>query len=893
MTHKVPMWRRYLRFFGPDPAADVDDELRFHLEEKTQELMRHGLSRPAARAEAGCQFGDLPEFRRLCREQGKRTEERMERKEYFAGWAQDLRYALRRLRSDAGFTATAALILALGIAASTTVFTIVEALVIRPLPFAQPERLVWMMKPVTNETVSDPSSDTWRIAMLMDWRPATSSFHSLAGYNAFFGYFSYNYSRPGGTPERLNGVGVTDQFFETLGVQPALGRLFTKEEYLANSRRTVVLSDGLWRRLFHADPGVIGHTVNINDSPTVITGVMPASFDFASVFTPGAKVDLWEPFPVTDDLDRAYGNVLAIIGRLKPGVTVAAAQAELNETTLRLRQSNPRRGAPRGARLRELSQHVSGQVRRPLAVMSAAVGLLLLLMCVNLANLMLARTMARRREMSVRVALGAGRLRVVRQLITESLLLAAVGVILSVPLAASAVALVARTQGSRVPLLSRVQVDAWALAFSAGVGLMCGVLFGLAPALQLFDRSVLASLKQGGRGADGGMRQWMRKSLVATEVALASVLLIGAGLLMRSFVKLMETDRGFDSSHLVAARIDPANRYPTPEKLDAFFTAVRSRVAASPGVDSVALTDALPLDRDRSWGIGAIGKTYGPGEQPVGFVRLVSPGYFEAMRIPLVAGRTFRESDTRDRPAVIILNETLARQMFGGDNPIGRQVNAGGQNSNEEVVGVVKDVRHSSLEEDAGGEFYLAQPQRQAGFLDLVVRTSLPPAAAASAVRQAVWAVDPTQPLGEFRSMDDLVARAASPRRFLLTLLAGFAALALALASLGIYGVISYGVSQRGVEIGIRMALGARPAGIQWNVLKEAVGLSAAGLAVGLLAAYALTRLFRALLYAVEPADAATYAAITVLLLAVAAVAGFLPSRRASRIDPVVALRAE
>ncbi len=887
-----PMWRRYLRFFGANPEADVDDELRFHLEEKTSQLMQQGLSRAEARAEAVRQFGDLKEFRRMCRQQRVQRENRMDRREYFAGWMQDLRYAARRLKSDVGFTAVAVLILALGIAASTTVFTIVHALVIRPLPFQEPERLVWIANAGKGRDASDPSSITSRIGTLMSWRETTTSFERLAGYNAFFGYFTYNFSRPGGTPERLNGMGVTDSFFETLGVQPVLGRLFTPEEYVANGRRAVLLSDGLWRRLFAADPAVIGTTVSINDAPVLVAGVMPDWFDFASTFTPGSKVDMWEPFPMNATIDRNYGNVLAIVGRLKPGVSLTAAQAEINQATKTIKQLHPERGSTYQGSLTSLREHVSGQVRTPLAVMSAAVGLLLLLMCVNLANLMLARTLSRQREMSVRVALGAGRLRVARQLLTESLMLSAAGILLSIPLAVGATAVVARLQGSRVPLLSQVEVNLWALLFSALVGLLSGVLFGLAPALSLFHGSLFETLKQAGRGTDGNNRQWTRKGLVATEVALASVLLIGAGLLMRSFVKLMEADRGFQSEHVLAVRVDPGGRYPAPEKLDAFFLGVREKIAAAPGIDAVGLTDALPFDRDRSWNLGVIGKNYGPGEMPGGFVRMVSPGYFEAMRIPLIAGRLFNGGDVRGREPVIILNQSLARTLFGKGDAVGQMI-AIGPPAGTRVVGVVKDVRHTSLEEEAGGEFYLVSNQRSPTSLDVVVRTSLPPATASAAIRQAVWSVDPTQPLGEFRLMDDLVARAASPRRFLLLLLGAFAGLALILASLGIYGVISYGVSQRGIEIGIRMALGAQPSHVQWNVLREALALTAAGLLVGVSGALVLTRLFATLLYEVKPADAATYGGITGLLLAVSALAGYLPSRRAARIDPVVALRAD
>jgi len=800
---------------------------------------------------------------------------------------QDMRYALRNLRREPGFFLIAVAIIGLGIGAATAVFSVADAALLRPLPFHEPERLAWLANTGGD---SGLSSLTSRVANLRDYRRMSQSFDDLAGYFAFFDY-SRNNLLVDGKAESLVGVGVTQNFLELLGVQPALGRGFDDEESKWNGRPAVLLAHAFWERRFGGDPAVVGSTIDLNNQSTTIVGVLPRTFDFASIFSPGAPIDLLTPFPIADETDR-WGNTLAIIGRLHPGAEIGGAQAELDLINQQLQLEFPRRWGL-GAALTPLREQISGPNRQALLVLVAAVGLLLLIACANLSNLLLARASARRKEIAVRSALGASRFRLVRQMLTESLVLSCAGGLVGVLIAVVGVRAAAGSSAVNIPLLRTAQVDASALGFTLLAALATGLLFGLAPALQVGRAREHTALKESARGSsEGAGRAWLRNALVVSEVALACVLLVGAGLLFRSFLTLMDVDLGFQSARAAAWRIETGGRYPNLADRRAFFDRLTRSVAEVPGVESVGLTDSLPLSRNRTWGVRAKGEVYEEGESPFAYPRVVDHGYTSSMRIPLISGRGFAPSDTSANENVVLVNERMAANVFSGGDAVGRIL----LNGRDEwrVVGVVGNVRHSALEQEAGNEMYFPYLQ-MADFssMDLVVRSSAPLSATAPGVRAALLAADSASPADDVQPLGALVDRAVSPRRFTLTLLGAFAAAALALASLGIYGVVSYSVSRRTQEIGIRMALGASASKIRFGVLTKALSLAAIGLLIGLAGSLALARIITSLLFAVAPTDPMTFGEMTLTLLTIALLAGYLPAMRASHVSPTVALRAE
>jgi putative ABC transport system permease protein len=798
---------------------------------------------------------------------------------------QDLRYGARTLLKNPGFTLIAALTLALGIGANTAIFSVVNALLFRQLPFRDPGRLVWI---ANTGTTGGLSSVTIRVANFNDWRAQNKSFEDLAAYFAFFDYGSYNLIGVG-EPERLIGVGVSQNFFALLGVPPLLGRGFNEEECRWNGSPAVILSHAYWIRRFAADPAVIGRPLTLNDKSTTVVGVMPPTFDFASAFSPGSRVDILTPFPLTQETDR-WGNTLAVIGRLKPGVTIAQAQSEFDLLNRQLKQAHPERWGL-GAKMTGLQEQISGRFRRAFLVLFGAVGCVLLIACANLSNLLLARAATRRKEMAVRLALGASRARLARQMLTESLLLAFGGAAIGLPLAFAATRVLAGLKTFSIPLLQTVKVDVVALAFTMLVALGAGLLFGIAPALQMSGADAHEDLKDASRGSSEGRRQARaRKALVVSEVALACVLLVGAGLLIRSFKRLLEVDLGFRPEQAAAWRIETGQRFQNNAQRVAFFNELVRSVEAIPGVESVGLTDTLPLGRNRSWTVRAKGETYPDGQVPIAFPRIIDHGYLKTMRIPLRAGRDFTEHDTAESEKALIVNETMARRLWPGRDAVGQIALLG---SEWRVVGVAGNVRHSALEQEAGMEMYLPITQSGSGSVELVVRAKLSPEALAPSVRAALSKVDPRLPTSEFQMLGQLVDQAASPKRLVTLLLGGFSLLALTLAALGIYGVISYSVTQRTHELGIRVAMGARAADVFGLVIGQGMLPVVIGLALGLAAAAALTRLMAGLLFGVSATDPATFAGIALLLIAVALLACYIPARRAAKVDPMIALRRE
>jgi predicted permease len=847
--------------------------MEFHIESIAQDFAARGMSEVEARAAARRKFGNMTQ----------QSEE--SRGVWLLRWwsdlAQDLRYAFRGMRRDTAFTAFVILIAGLGIGASSTVFSVVNALLLRPLPFRDPGRLVWIANQEWSTQVSN----------FLDLREQNRSFTDLAGWDAFYGAGDWQLTGTG-EPERVTGVAVTQNLFSLLGVEPALGRSFTADEcrQRASSPQAVLLSYGFWQRRFASDASIVGKKLMSNNRAVTVVGVLPDSFDFAALFAPGTPVDIFIPLPLTDETNRR-GNTMTIIGRLKPGATVQQARPEFTLLAKQMQEQHPPpERNPVVPRLTPLDQRINGRVRPALLVLACAVGVVMLIVCANLSNLQLARIGARQRELAMRAALGAGRLRLLRQMFTESIALSCCGAVLGLALALAGARAVAHLSAFNLPLLSSVRIDGTVLAFTLVAAVLTGVLFGVLPALQAPALAVQDALKEGGRGLSAGKRRaWLRNGLVVSEIAFASVLLVGAGLLVRSFVRVLDVNLGFEPEHTAVLRVD-STRISNLAQQNAFLDDMLQRARSIPGVRSAGVSDVLPFAGDRSWQVGAKGHVYPKGQfPPEPYIRMVSDGYFEAAGIRLEAGRGFTEHDRASSEPVVIVNQTFARTLWPGQDPIGQVVT---QDGGRRVVGVAGDVRHEALEKTGGSEMYIPLRQtRDYSDMELVARTTLPPAAFASGIRTALRPLDPNLPIHEVRSLQDLVDKAVSPRRFLVMLLGGFAAFALLLASLGIYAVISYSVNQRVQEIGIRMALGASPADLQRRILVGTFGLAALGLALGMAASRALSNTLGSLLFGVTSGDPVTYAGVGALLIAVASVAGYIPAWRASRIDPMIALR--
>jgi predicted permease len=869
-------FRRRLRYWlhRSERQRLLWEEMELHIESMTQELAAQGMFEPDARAAAHRKFGNMTQ----------KSEE--SRSTWIARWmsdlVQDLRQAFRGMRRDAGFTAFTILIAGLGIGAGSTVFSVVNALLLRPLPFRDPGRLVWISN--FNEFGSTQTEH------YSDLRELNRSFSDLAGWNAY--YRAGDSQLTGiGESERLTSVPVTENFFALLGVQPAIGRSFTTEEchgkYYAPP--AMLMSYSFWRRRFASDPNTVGRKLLLNNQPVTVVGVLPASFDFASVFAPGTPIDIFVPWPLNDP-QKPMGNTMKIVGRLKPGATVQSAQAELTLLGKQLVSQHPERN-PVVPMLSPLAQRVSGGVRPALFVLACAVGVVMLIVCANLSSLQLARSATRQKEMALRAALGAGRFRLLRQMLTESVALSCCGAVLGLALAVAGTRELAHLQAFNLPLLASVRIDGSALLFTLLAALASGVLFGLLPALRVTALSLREGMQDGGRGSSGGKRHaWVRDGLVVSELAFACILLVGAGLLIRSFLRVLDVNPGFQPERAAALRIDPSFGISSFAQQNSFIDDVLTRARSIPGIVAAGITDVLPLRDDRSWAVSAVGQVYGKSHPPPEpFIRVVSDGYFEAAGIPLRSGRTFTERDRASSERVVVINETLARTLWPGQNPLGQMVATDG---GRRVVGVVADVRHAALETVGGPEMYL--PMRQTGdyaAMQLVVRTALPPDRLAAGIRTALRPIDPNLPVREFVTFQDLVDRAVSPRRFLVLLLAGFAAFALLLASLGIYAVISFSVSQRVQEIGIRMALGASATDLQRRIVLRTLALAALGLALGMTASRILSRSLGSLLFGITTGDPSTFIGVGTLLIAVAAIAGYIPAWKASRIDPIVALR--
>jgi predicted permease len=803
---------------------------------------------------------------------------------------QDVRFSLRTLRRDRALAVIVILMLALGVGANVAVFSVVNTILLRPLPFRDPGRLVWF---ASNQGRGGLSDQTYTVAAYEEFRRHNRSFQDVTSYQTFFNSIQYKLLGKG-EPVPVVGVQVAENFFPLLGVEPALGRLFTADECNRGGRAAALLSHGFWERQFGADPSIVGRTITISATPADITGpvtivgILPASFDFGSVFSPGMNVDFYVPAYM--DFWRTWGNTMAVLGRLKPGVSLGQAQAETTLLFPQLRAAHPEWFSSYRSVLSGLQERVSGKLRRSLIVLWCAVGLILLIVCINVSNLLLARAMSRGKEFAMRTALGAGRGRLIRQLLTESLLLSGAGAILGLGFAWALIEYVARQTHIALPLLSTVRMDGAAFAWTVLVTTVAGVIFGLAPAFRVTGRNLQELLKDGGPGMSQGKRhERLRSTLVISEVALACVLLIGAGLLLRSFMRLLDVDLGFQPANVAAIQIE-INDGNKVERRGPVLQEVLRQVRAIPGVEAAGMSDMLPLDRNRSWALVAKENVNDKTVPRSAFVYVVSPGYLEAMGMRLIAGRDVSWQDRPGTQSAIVINEAAARREWPDRDPVGRTAFGPGRGE-ARVVGVIADVRESSFEERASVQMYLPMSQFNPEGAELVVRTRLPISALEPAVMATLRSLNPGQPKTKFRTIQKIVDHAISPRRFLLLLVTSFAAFGLLLASLGIYGVISYSVSRQSQEIGIRMALGASASRVRLNVIAQTLRLTLIGIAVGGGASFAVSKGIASLLFGTEPTDPLIFAAMMSLLAAVALLAGQIPARRASRIDPIAVLR--
>src|SRR5581483_556978 len=699
---------------------------------------------------------------------------------------QDLRFTFRTLKRDYGFTAIAVLILALGIAANITVFSVVNTILLRPLPFPDSQQLVRI---VEKNPKAGESGKTYTADATQDFQQQNRSFQSVSGYFAFSA--PDNFKLMGNSqPIPVTGMLVAEGFFQTLGVQPSLGRLFNSKEFVKHAQPVALLAYSFWKRQFRGDRSIVGRTIDLSNTSVTVIGVLPNTFDFGSVFSPGAKVDLFVPY-IMDDF-RDDGNDLALVGRLKKGVTLAQAQSEADRIfpQLLFEHKHPEFKPEYTGQLTPLKDYVSGKLRRSLIVLWCAVGLILLIVCVNLSNLLLARLAARGKEFGMRSALGARRGRIVRQLLTESMVLAAAGAAFGLGIAYFTIRYLAHQGSIALPLLGMVRVDGTVLAWTLLIAVAAAIIFGPAPGLRMSDNNLQELLKDsGGHGASAGRRHGrLRSTLVITEIALACVLLVGAGLLLRSFLRVLDVDLGFEPSHAAAISLD-FNDADKPATRAAKWQDAIESISLIPGVEAAGITDNLPMSRNRSWGIAAKGeqKVNGRDFVPV-FVYIVSPGYLKAMGMRLLAGRDIDWHDITENRKVVILNETVARRLWPGRSPIGRTAFAGGAEA--QVIGVIADVRESNAEDNAGAQMYLpATKQFGPEGAYLVLRSKLPTAVLARSVMLTLRKLNPGQPATEFKSIQGLVDHATSPRRFFVLLVGIFAGLGLLLAALGIYGV--------------------------------------------------------------------------------------------------------
>jgi putative ABC transport system permease protein len=807
---------------------------------------------------------------------------------------QDLRYAMRTLAKNPGFTAVAVLTLALGIGANTAIFSVVNAVLLRPLPYPGPDHLVKVWGNFAG--IGLPNNRNWISAPeFKDLEAQNRSFSQIAALNLTSANLNL-----GGAPQRIEGALVSPSLFPMLGVQAVRGRTFSPDEAQAGHDRVVLLSDGLWKRGFGGEPGVVGRQLIINDLSYTVVGILPSGFDYPD----GAEI--WSPLAFApSDLtpDHRGNHGLEVLARIKPQLTLAQARDDMKAVTRSVEQQNPDYPYARfqfAFTLTPLLDEMVSDIQKALWILTGAVALVLLIACANVAGLLLARASSREREIAIRMALGAGRRRVSRQLLTESIVLAILGGTAGILLAGWGLHILMDLSASIFPRVAAAGLDGKVLLFTTLISVGTGIVFGLVPAVQSTPGVKADSLKEAGRGSTtGSASQRLRHAFVVAELALSLILLNGAGLLLESFFRLQKVDGGFRPEHVLTLRVSlPEAKYSKPEQVRTFFHDVLARVSRLPGVEAAGAVNALPLSGLSTSGTTTMDTQSVPPEArtPEADLRVVTPGYFEAMGIDLVRGRYFSDADNDQSAPVAIVDETLAKTYWPNEDAVGKRLRRGGAKSTRPwmtVVGVVRHVRYRTLAEPSRVEVYGPEAQNPVSGLSLAIRTSLDPLSLAPAVQKEIQAVDPEQPVYRVRTMDELLQSSLARRRLSMLLLAIFAGAALVLAAIGIYGLMSHWVNQRSHEMGIRMALGAKSGDVLKLVLGQGLVLTFVGIVVGLAGAFGLTRFMSNLLFGVKPADPLTFAGVSVLLALVALVASYIPARRATRVDPMVALRYE
>ncbi|HXE11690.1 MAG TPA: ABC transporter permease [Bryobacteraceae bacterium] len=802
-----------------------------------------------------------------------------------SGLVQDFRYALRQLRKNPGFTAVAVLTLALGIGANIAIFSVIEAVLLRPLPFNEPDRLVWLNGkfPMTDEAAVSPPD-------FQDYRQDNRTFSCLA----VMGYSDGPSNLVGEKPEQVLTQIASANFFDCLGMHPLIGRDFALADEQVNLPQVAILGDGLWKRDFGGDRNILGRRIRIDGADLTVIGVLPSDLPLLT------EAQLWLPTPMLNPgMNDRLGHSLKMVGRLKPGITLQQSQADLDAVALRLQKQYPDTNKDWWMRQRPLREILLGPTRPILLLLWGAVGLLLLIACANVANLLLARSLSRQKEFALRAALGASRVRMVREALTGSVTLSLLGGALGVFIAYGAVYLLRSFGPTDVPRLGSTNIDPVVLAFSFGISLLTGVIFGLFPAFQVSGEMSADKLKQAGRASQSVAHKRMSSALVIGEIAISLTLLATAGLLLKSFWRLIHVSPGFQTNHVITAQLSlnaPAyGRYGDPERRARFWRQFEDRVTALPGVESVGATSELPLsgtNYDNPFHIP--GHIYGPSDFDDAQFRQVTAGYLSAMRIPLIQGRWIGEQDDATSPGVIVVNQAFANHFFPNTNALGNHLQLmGDQQQAREIVGVVGNIRQVSLGEPDTPEMYVPYAQFAPSLINIVVRAAANPMNLAAALQAQASAADKNITISGVRSMDDVLETSVSQPRFSSRLIGGFAALALLLAAIGLYGVVAYSASQRTNEIGIRMALGATRKDVVQLVLRYGAGLALIGIAVGFIASLATTRLLASMLFEVNPNDPQTFLVVALLLMTVVLGASYVPARRAAKVDPMVALRYE
>ncbi len=806
-------------------------------------------------------------------------------------WLKDIRYAFRFLKRNPTFTLIVTCTLALGIGANTAIFSIINAVLLKPLPFKSPDRLVMIWETLVKAGIDHVPASA---PNYFDWKEQSRSFEDMA---AIFAMPEYGFNLAiNGVAERMPGGQASASLLPTLGVQPLLGRNFLPEEDKPGAAPVILLSVGLWKRRFGSDPTVIGKSILVDSAPHTVVGVLPTEIQSL------ANVDIWVPTALNRSAPRG-DHIVGVIARLKPGVSISKGQAEMETIARQIAQQTGVNSDQWGILVEPVGKFFTAQIAPALVMLQVSVGLLLLIACANVASLLLARAISRKQEIAIRLALGANRFRLIRQLLTESLVLAMFGGLLGLLLAGWGIGALRAVLPDIIPRLKSMSIDTNVLFFTLGISLLTGILFGLVPAWKATRYSLAQELRAGADKLAGSVSgQRTRSMLLAAEIALTLILAIGAGLLVKSFWRLMSVPTGFRSDQLLTMGLNlPRNKYKTSQQQRDFMRTLLSRLERLPGAKSAAAISLLPMrtnlimPRNNVAGFVAEGRPQPkPGEEPKADYRLVSPNYFDTMSIPVLQGRGFTEFDTPERPRVVLVNQTLVRRHFPNENPIGQRLRFMPIDSEPcEIVGVVGDSRLNGLANPVEETVYISYEQQQRLVMSVVVRTAMAPAALANSVRKEMLAIDPELPVSDLRPMDRVISDSLLPQRLAMAMVTIFACIALLLGIVGIYGLTALLVNQRTREIGIRMALGARPSDVLWLILRRGFIIVTAGLSLGIFGAWILTRGMAGLLYGVSSSDPIVFIAVPLLLAASASLASYLPARRATRIDPMSALRYE